>query len=112
MVRDSEGMRRSQLAHSVKNGRLVTFFVFDADDFCGYIGGWDDTSWFVLEPNERGFIKRIVSKGSVSMLTLHDKSTYEDEPTYEEMERIVAPFREVVLQEVFGHARPATRKAG
>jgi hypothetical protein len=105
-------MRRTQLGHAVKHGRKVTFYVFDADEVCGYIGGWDEGSWLVLVPTEQGIDKQLVSKHSTPLITLHDEATYEDEVRWEEMERIVAPFRRAVLQEVFGHTRPANGKAG
>jgi hypothetical protein len=110
--RQPDALLQSQVGASVKNGRKVTFDIFDADSVTGYVAGWDDTSWFVLEPTPTGVKKRIVNKNCNPLITLHDEPTYGDEDLYEEMERIIRPFRLRVLEDVFGHSRPATRKAG
>lgn len=109
--REPDALLLRQVGASVKNGRKVTFDIFDADSITGYVGGWDDTSWFVLEPTPTGVKKRIVNKNCNPLITLHDEPTYGDEEFHEEMEQIIGPFRIRVLRDVFGHSRPAIRKA-
>ena len=103
-----------QLWQALKNGQLITFLVFDGDPVTGYLAGMDDETYFVLQPQKNSFFKKIIiQKHGTPQMEIHQDQTYSEElPYFEEMERIIAPFRTYVLhnhlgQQARGAARPA-----
>lgn len=106
-------MLMKQLAHSVKRGRLITMSVFDGDPITGYVAGWDDEGYLILTPGDKGYSQSYIRKLGNPHIEFHRESTYSDEASYADMDRIIGPFRNVVLSLIRISSRPATdRKAG
>lgn len=93
-----------QLWQALKNGQLITFLVFDGDPVTGYLAGMDDETYFVLEPQKNSFFKKkFIKKYGNPMFEIHPEHSYtEDIPFFEEMEKIIAPFRTYVLHNHLG----------
>lgn len=93
-----------QLWQALKNGQMITFLIFDGEPVTGYLAGMDDEAYFVLEPRGTEFFKKIIiQKHGTPQFEIHVDSTYhEDIPYFEEMEKIIAPFRTYVLHNHLG----------
>jgi hypothetical protein len=93
-----------QLWQALKNGQLITFLIFDGDPVTGYLAGMDDETYFVLEPRKNEFFKKIfIKKYGNPMFEIHAEHSYtEDIPYFDEMEKIIAPFRTYVLHNHLG----------
>jgi hypothetical protein len=93
-----------QLWQALKNGQLITFLIFDGEPVTGYLAGMDDETYFVLEPRKNQLFKKvIIQKHGTPQFEIHPDQTYnEGIPYYEEMERIIAPFRTYVLHNHLG----------
>lgn len=106
---DPLSMLQRQLAHSVKHGRRITMHVFDGDPVTGYLAGWDDDGYLILEPRPHGYHQFYIRKVGNPHIEFHTEHSYQEEPDREKMDRIVGPFRSVVLRLI--DSRPATRPA-
>jgi hypothetical protein len=93
-----------QLWQTLKNGQLITFLVFDGEPVTGYLAGMDDEAYFVLEPRgDKFFRKIIIKKHGNPQFEIHRESTYSEElPWFEDMERIIAPYRTFILHNRLG----------
>jgi hypothetical protein len=93
-----------QLWQALKNGQLITFLIFDGDPVTGYLAGMDDETYFVLQPRESHYFKKIfIQKHGNPMFEIHPENSYTEElPYFDEMERIIAPFRTYVLHNHLG----------
>lgn len=111
--REPKSMRARQLAFVVRDGRKLTFSVFDDESITGYLAGEDDESYFVLQPVDDRFVQNLILKLLNPRIVMHPESTYDEEACREEMDRIIAPFRTRILHDFFG-TQPAARirKAG
>lgn len=99
-ARSGSAMSTKQLARTAIDGRLVTFrFPFGGETVQGYLCGMDDFHWMVITAQGE---KHLIHKGSASVIHLSDVSTYSDEPLFEQLETIVAPFRTAMGVEYFG----------
>lgn len=106
-------MSTKQLAGSVKDGVKVTLSIFDGDPVTGYLSGWDDDYFFVLEPapgSNEGFRKKLVQRATNTQIELHDQPTLAEEPRYEDMVAIIYPFRTWVMTHILysGSAKQAS----
>lgn len=93
-----------QLWQALKNGQMITFLIFDGDPVTGYLAGMDDETYFVLQPRGTEFFKKIIiQKHGTPQLEIHQDSTYHEAiPYFDEMEKIIAPFRTYVLHNHLG----------
>jgi hypothetical protein len=93
-----------QLWQALKNGQLITFLIFDGEPVTGYLAGMDDETYFVLQPRKNELFKKvIIQKHGTPQFEIHPDQTYnEDLPYFDEMERIIAPFRTYVLHNHLG----------
>jgi hypothetical protein len=90
-------MRARQLASTVRQGRKICFFILDEDPIEGYLAGWDDDTYFVVYPyNKNEVCKELLPKSSILKIFLFDTSTFREEALYEEMNKIVRPFRDMI----------------
>jgi hypothetical protein len=90
-----------QIVQTVKDGRKV-YFKTVVGDISGYVAGMDDYHWMVVTPAEN-LTTHLVHK-SAPLISLGRASTYQDEDTKEEMDKIIAPFRQWVLRTYFGRS--------
>lgn len=93
-----------QLWQALKNGQLITFLIFDGEPVTGYLAGMDDDTYFVLEPRGTSYFKKIfIKKHGNPMFEIHQENSYtEDIPYFDDMERIIAPYRTFVLHNHLG----------
>lgn len=96
-------MSLKQLFGSVRNGQRITFTIFDAEEVTGYLAGLDTESFFVLEPHQDGFHKKVIRRGLSPVFHIHDDSTYDDETFHVEMDEIIHKFRTWMLSEYYSH---------
>lgn len=101
-------MTERQLFQSVVEGRKITFHILDSDSVCGYLAGIDSERFFILEPNDRGFSQKFVSRTGTGtpVFEIHEKAAYTEEACRTEMEQIIAPFRGWISNNVRGR-RPS-----
>lgn len=111
-VRSADGKARGsamsskQLARTVVHGRKVSFQFPSGQVIEGYLCGMDDFHYMVVEPVTGQ--KHLIHKGGACIITLADESTYDVEPRFADLERVVAPFREYVDREYFGRQKAST----
>lgn len=92
-------MSTRQLARTVIDGRQVRFVATaGADDIYGYLAGQDDYHWLVIMPDTK---TALVHKGSTPQILLGE-ATYRDEPNFDELEKVVGPFRGFIERTMFG----------
>jgi len=85
---------------TVKDGRKV-YFKTVVGDISGYVAAMDDYHWMVVTPGDH-LTTHLVHK-SAPLISLGRTSTFQDEDAHEEMDKIIAPFRQWVLRTYFGH---------
>lgn len=97
-------MTEKQIMQSVLDGKRVTFSVFESEPVIGYVAGMDTERFFVLQPtmNGRSFARLFVARAGsgTPLFQIHEGSTYQDEPCVDEMESIIAPFRDWISHNV------------
>lgn len=96
-----KSMRARQLASTVRQGRKITFIILDEDPIDCYLAGWDEDTYFVVYPYGNDVIKELISKSAVLKVVLSDTGTFREEPFYDEMNKIVRPFRDLINAEYF-----------
>lgn len=96
-------MRARQLVASVRQGRRIEIDVLDEGPYQGYLAGWDDDTYFLIVPHEATpddpknyWNKLLIPKTNILWIRLIDESTFREEPLFDEMEKIVGPFREAL----------------
>lgn len=94
-------MTVKQLMTTVRQGRKVLISILDEEPAIGYLAGWDDENYFILAPKQNDIAKLLVSKFNILFLQMFDERTFREEPLYEEMEKIVRPFRTKLTSEHF-----------
>lgn len=92
-----------QVAHAVKNGRKVTATLVTGDTVTGYVMGADDYHWAMTADDGRIVL---VHKSSPS-LHIHADSTLDTES--EATQKMVAPYRDLILREYFNQTPPADK---
>lgn len=92
-------MSTRQLARTVLDGQMISFFFEGGERVSGYLSGQDDYHWLVMRPTAEIVL---VHKGSVPRIELGAESTYNKEPLHDELERTIGPFRRFVETEIFG----------
>lgn len=97
---DKLGMREKQLIASLRQGRACIWQILDEDPMEGYLAGWDDDTYLVLIPTLDDYdghhivSKILIPKQNLLYIQLRDDRTFREEAAYEEMEKLVGPFRE------------------
>lgn len=94
-------MRARQLASTVRQGRKVMFFILDEDPIEGYLAGWDAETYFVVYPYGGAVMKELIPRNNLLKIFLFDESSFREEPLYEEMNKIVRGFRDLINAEYF-----------
>lgn len=101
-------MTESQLLRSVVDRKRVTFEVFDGPPITGFLAGLDSERFFVLATSPVGLRKLYISRtDGAPVFEIHDveaSSRYEQNAFFEEMERIIRPFRTWISKNV--HRKP------
>jgi hypothetical protein len=96
-------MRARQLVATVRQGRRIGFDVLDEGWFFGYLAGWDDETYFLLEPKmldgSEVYNKLLIPKNHILAIQLVDERTFREEPLFEDMELIVKPFRDLLSKQ-------------
>lgn len=99
-------MSSKQLARTVVDGKAITFRFVSGEPITGYLCGMDDFHWMVITSSCE---KHLIHKGSASIITMADVSSYEQEPDREALESIVGPFRNYVASAYLGRAEDPAR---
>lgn len=101
-----------QLAHQVAQGRKTSFWSpMEEDPITGYVAGWDSpeigvqANFFVVVPTDKkddeGYIiDQYLIPQAGTRIRLHPHSELDDEPAYEDMEKIISKFRNYVIHNV------------
>lgn len=108
---DRHDLMTKNLVQSVRNGRRVTLYPFDADEIVGYVAGMDDDTIFILEPREGGFNEKYVRRDIILLIQVHKPSTYEEEPQHAAMEDIIHKFRTWIMKNIYNQ-RPKANSPG
>lgn len=94
-------MTLRNLAHSVVNGRRVTFHRHNADPVVGYFSGYDDDFYYVLVPEDGWtFSRKHVARRFLTGIDISETSTYSDEPCRAQMEPTVKACRSYMIENV------------
>lgn len=96
-----QSMRARQLAASVRNGRKIVFIILDENPLEGYLAGWDAETYFVVYPDGDTVFKELIPKRNILKMVLMDESTFQEEDLYEDMNKIVRPFRDMINKTYF-----------
>ncbi len=95
-----------QLARTVLDGRPVFFYAtIEMTKYVrGYLTGMDDYHYFVVSPVEGSdrFLTMLLHKSAIAVMVLGEKATYTDEPAYNILESLVAPYRAWLQTNLFG----------
>ena len=94
-------MRARQLASTVRQGRKIMFFILDEDPIDGYLAGWDADTYFVVYPYDGEVMTEMIPKSSILKFFLYKTGSFREEALYEEMNKIVRPFRDMINAEYF-----------
>lgn len=98
MANPDSGLSKKQLTASAVKGRMVTFHIsFTEETISGYLCGMDDFHWMVITPSGS---KHLIHKANVSVVDLLESPTYANEENHEELESVVAPFRDWIDKEI------------
>ena len=90
-----------ELAQSARDGYAVTFTKSDGAKITGYIAGWDDFHWKVVDHTAA---KHLVHK-SGTHLTPRPDIKLQEEDERAAIEEIVVPFRDGPVKSMFAGAR-------
>lgn len=107
-------MSQKQIAQAVVYGRKITFWPLDGEPIIGYVCGWDDDYYSIVEPHpEGGFKHQLIHKAGTPVIELHREQTYDDEEedVREQMERIVHPFRRWIMTNILNERPSASTTA-
>lgn len=100
-----KSMRARQLASTVRQGRKIMFFILDEDPIDAYLAGWDSDTYFVVYPYTTSdgpkVMKELIPKQNVLKIFLFDESSFREESLYDDMNKIVRPFRDMINAEYF-----------
>lgn len=99
-----KSMRARQLASSVRQGRMISFSILDENPVDGYLAGWDADTYFVVYPYDGQVFKKLINRAHVLTFLLYDEGTFREEPFYEEMNKVVRPFRDLINNTYFTEA--------
>ena len=94
-------MRARQLASTVRQGRRIMISVLDENPVEGYLAGWDSETYFMVYPLDGEVFKMLIPKRNILNILLFDGSSFREEPLYDEMNKIVRPFRDIINAEYF-----------
>lgn len=95
---EGAAMSSKQLARTVKDGKLLTFHLTTGEKIGGYLCGMDDYHWMIATLNA---VPHLIHKGGAIVIDIAVESTYGRDET-PELEKLIAPFRKYITEEVFG----------
>lgn len=97
-----------QLGRATIKGQKITAHLRNAENsVTGYLAGYDDTCWFILQPEsapEQGrqiLRQHILRQDGFPHLEIHPERTYDQEPLKGEMDVLIIRFRTWLSRNVF-----------
>lgn len=72
------------------------FSILDENPVVGYLAGWDQETYFVVYDLDDEVFKMLIPKLNILNILLFDEGSFREEPRYEEMNKIVRPFRDMI----------------
>jgi len=102
-------MSSKQLARTVVDGRKIVLLIpgLPPGEFEGYLCGMDDFHLLIVTSDGK---KLLAYKGSVAVIRLADDAEYDKEPNWDELEKIVGPFRSAIQREHLAPTKASKEK--
>jgi hypothetical protein len=102
------------MAYSVTKGRKLTVHVQGLEPITGYLGGLYNDSLLMLCPEwggDRDIVRRrLISRAHISMMDLHDESTYSQEPLHDQMDNTISGLRAALMKSTLGRQNQESQK--
>lgn len=103
-VRPASAFTDKQIAKSVKDGKAVCVYFSDGTTLVGFVCGMDSFHWGLVDLTGRvHLVHKSAPRVSIEDLQLDSVSG----EVHEEIESVVAPYRDRVIRDVFHQTEPA-----